>query len=429
MDLSNTLAQHLWQIGVGIFTAGATVGGVRATLTGLSRRVRRTEDILDQLPVTYVPRSEVERALNFLTEITTGIRSSIDAYFAGHRAGWSGSLRASAETVYDPVSEQRLALVHPDLAARVHAAMEALAPHGTFFRVAQGLRTFAEQDALYNQGRSAPGHIVTNARGGWSNHNFGCAVDCFPFLSGRTGEINFDPHSAQFQAMVAALKAQGLAWGGDWHSLQDPPHFQLAHVPVTPTNDDRAAFAHGGIKAVWAQYTPTLHAAAEESAEDVPTTQLTLRFIAERDLISAAIREVTFSEWSHVELLTPENTWLGAHADGGIAVRHFDYANPDRERRYSLPVTVDQLERILAYARSQIGTRYNFEDIAGLLLHRNLTQNNRQICSMFVFEALWQGGLRMLNVLPGFSNLVTPETLHLSPLLIGQCTYEFPVAK
>ena len=154
----------------------------------------------------------------------------------------------------DTASETRLAQVHPDLAAKVRAASEALATQGVFFRVAQGLRTYAEQNALYAQGRTTQGHIVTNARGGWSNHNFGCAVDCYPFTDGSCTEIDWNPDSPQFRMMVTALKAKGLAWGGDWISIVDKPHFQLANVPVTPTDDDRAAFLRGGLSAVWARY-------------------------------------------------------------------------------------------------------------------------------------------------------------------------------
>jgi peptidoglycan L-alanyl-D-glutamate endopeptidase CwlK len=149
----------------------------------------------------------------------------------------------------DPVSNIRLALVHPDLARRVNLAADVLQGQGRYFRVAQGLRTYAEQDALFRQ---VP--HVTKACGGWSNHNFGMAVDCYPFLNGSSGDLNWAPHSAEFQAMVTALKDQGLVWGGDWHSIVDPPHFQLAGVPVTPTDADRAAFAAGGLDAVWAQY-------------------------------------------------------------------------------------------------------------------------------------------------------------------------------
>jgi peptidoglycan L-alanyl-D-glutamate endopeptidase CwlK len=159
--------------------------------------------------------------------------------------------------VNDAISNQRLAACHPALIAKVNAAANLLAMEGQYFRVAQALRTYAQQQALYEQGRETPGAIVTNAQAGYSNHNFGCAVDCYPFLSGTTGELSWDAESAQFQQMVRALKSQGLVWGGDWKSIKDPPHFQLAEVPVTPTDADRAAFASGGLEAVWAQYSVT----------------------------------------------------------------------------------------------------------------------------------------------------------------------------
>ena len=125
---------------------------------------------------------------------------------------------------------------------------------GTFFRVTQGLRTYQEQDALYAQGRTAPGHIVTNAKGGYSNHNFGCAVDCIPFLSGTGGELNWDAKSDQFHAMVAYLKAQGLVWGGSWVHMPDPPHMQLAGVPIPADGCRQGAFAKGGLDAVFAGF-------------------------------------------------------------------------------------------------------------------------------------------------------------------------------
>jgi len=167
----------------------------------------------------------------------------------------------------EAISEQRLALVNPLLRAKVQAAAAAAAAQGVYFRVACGLRTYEEENALWHTGRDAngnpipkgqPGHgIVTNARGGYSNHNFGCAVDCYPFVQGETGALDLtDPNAPEFRVMVAALKAQGLAWGGDWESIVDEPHFQLANVPVTPVNADRVAFAKGGLPAVWALYEP-----------------------------------------------------------------------------------------------------------------------------------------------------------------------------
>lgn len=154
----------------------------------------------------------------------------------------------------DAFSNQKLALVNPALAAKVNAAADFLAMEGIYFRVAQGLRTFEAQEALYEQGRRTPGPIVTHAQPGYSNHNFGCAVDCFPFLTGASGPLEMnDSRVPVFRAMVAALRAQGLAWGGDWKE-PDCPHFQLENVPETPGHADWEAFATGGLDAVWKLY-------------------------------------------------------------------------------------------------------------------------------------------------------------------------------
>ena len=150
-----------------------------------------------------------------------------------------------------------------------------------------------------------------------------------------------------------------------------------------------------------------------------------IRFITERDFVSWAIRRVTFSEFSHAEIVTEDQqSYIGAHASGGVMQRPIDYCKPSFERRYAIPCTDAQLAKAMGYARSMIGAPYNFEDIVGLLFHRNLSTKGRVICSMFVYQAAWEAGIQLLNVLPDYSNLVTPDTLHLSPLLIGNCYFQ-----
>lgn len=150
---------------------------------------------------------------------------------------------------YDIPTEERLAMVHPALTARVHAGSDVLAASGDYFRVAEGLRSYADQNADF--AKIPP---VTHARGGYSWHQFGMAVDCYPFQVGNQGDLVWNARDSRFIRMAAVLKSEGLAWGGDWRTLKDSPHFQLAGIPVTPTDADRAAFAAGGIEAVWARY-------------------------------------------------------------------------------------------------------------------------------------------------------------------------------
>jgi peptidoglycan LD-endopeptidase CwlK len=155
----------------------------------------------------------------------------------------------------DARSETALATVNPTFADLVRAAATSLEAQGTYLLVVSGLRTAAEQDALYAQGRTTPGHIVTNAKAGQSMHNYGLAADIVPYLSGPTGALNWTPSTPQYQAMVDALKAQGLAWGGDWIHFKDEDHFQLADIPANPSAAMEADYGAGddaALQAVWA---------------------------------------------------------------------------------------------------------------------------------------------------------------------------------
>lgn len=134
----------------------------------------------------------------------------------------------------DARSEAQLATVSPDLATKIRAAADSLEGAGTYLLVVSGLRTPDEQNTLYAQGRTTPGHIVTNAKAGQSMHNYGLAVDVVPYLSGQGGALNWNIQTPQYQAMVAAMKAQELVWGGDWVTIPDGDHFQMPSVPVSP---------------------------------------------------------------------------------------------------------------------------------------------------------------------------------------------------
>lgn len=150
-----------------------------------------------------------------------------------------------------------------------------------------------------------------------------------------------------------------------------------------------------------------------------------MRVVNSKGFVSEAINLATDSLWDHAEVQDDDGGWIAAHAGTGVSKLAENYMVPSRERRYSIPCTDEQHDKAMAFARSKIGTPYDYGDIVGLLLHdRAINQEGRVICSMFVFEAAWAGGIYMLNVLPNYTNLVTPETLHLSNLLIGNCTYD-----
>jgi peptidoglycan LD-endopeptidase CwlK len=94
---------------------------------------------------------------------------------------------------------------------------------GLDIRIISGTRTYAEQDVIFAQGRTRPGKIVTNAKGGQSNHNFGIAWDIGVFDS----KGNYLPESPLYAKTAELGLAKGLEWGGNWKK-PDRPHFQLA---------------------------------------------------------------------------------------------------------------------------------------------------------------------------------------------------------
>ena len=143
-------------------------------------------------------------------------------------------------------SEKRLQQLHPALAAAVRAAIKDLARSGTVVEVVQGLRTFEEQDELFAKGRTKPGQIVTQARGGESNHNFGLAVDLCPFTNDKP---DWNAPMAVWAAIGTAAMAHGLEWGGQWKKFLDKPHVQL---PVMTVKECASCYKTGGLSAVWA---------------------------------------------------------------------------------------------------------------------------------------------------------------------------------
>ena len=164
----------------------------------------------------------------------------------------------------DSVSEARLQSVYPPLADRVRRMAVMLALEGIDIRVVQAFRTTAEQQALYEQGRSHEGKIVTNCQGGHSYHNFGLAVDCCPSTHGPGEPFDADWHAEhpQWKRMVAIGQSLGLDSGATWRTFKDFPHFQLTgRFPEgAPTEELRDLARDHGIEAVWAEVSQTVTA-------------------------------------------------------------------------------------------------------------------------------------------------------------------------
>lgn len=90
--------------------------------------------------------------------------------------------------------------------------------------VVSGKRSLAEQDRLYQQGRTTAGEIVTKAPAGHSPHNFGLAVDLCPY--NKVDELWWNAPDRYWRMYGEMAEGMGLVWGGNFKSIADKPHVE-----------------------------------------------------------------------------------------------------------------------------------------------------------------------------------------------------------
>ena len=117
------------------------------------------------------------------------------------------------------MSASRIGL-DPEFAKKLSLFERKLTDHGIRVVLTWGYRSVESQNQLYAKGRTAPGSIVTNARGGYSWHNFGLAAD-YAFVI--NGKVTWNGPWDMFGKIAQQC---GLEWGGSWKSFKDRPHVQ-----------------------------------------------------------------------------------------------------------------------------------------------------------------------------------------------------------
>lgn len=142
----------------------------------------------------------------------------------------------------DPITIQRIEWLHPVHRPDARAIYQEISDALTgpvICRFARTFSSFKEQDKIYNQGRFGnPGPIVSDARGGFSYHNYGMAIDVVLVLDkDKNGTYetpswdfkgDFDgDHKSDWEEIDAIMKRHG--WTGLYKKdgrRWDLPHFQ-----------------------------------------------------------------------------------------------------------------------------------------------------------------------------------------------------------
>jgi peptidoglycan L-alanyl-D-glutamate endopeptidase CwlK len=120
-----------------------------------------------------------------------------------------------------------LKTLHPNVRELFYSFINRIAIAGIPIRVTSAKRTIAEQNALYAQGRTAEGPIVTNAYGDNSLHFWGLALDLAPLKRTWYGRTIVDTNEDLYAQMAMIGSELGIDWGFQlWHF--DKPHFQYS---------------------------------------------------------------------------------------------------------------------------------------------------------------------------------------------------------
>lgn len=161
----------------------------------------------------------------------------------------------------DKITLDRIKLMHPKLRGALlneYLEINTKLPKGVRLRFTQTLRTIDEQNDIYAQGRTKPGKIVSNAKGGQSIHNYGLAFD-FVILYDKNNDGIFETASwdedKYWTQVVNYFKSKNWFWGGDFKSFKDSPHFEKTfgyngYKPLLDKYNKNDTFIDNGIKYV-----------------------------------------------------------------------------------------------------------------------------------------------------------------------------------
>ena len=123
------------------------------------------------------------------------------------------------------INSRRIEDLHPAVQERCFRFLDECKKAGIDLIITSTYRDYESQKALYAQGRTKPGKIVTNAKPGQSFHNWHIAFDVVPLVNGKPSWDDMQ----LWQSIGAIGRACGLEWAGDWKRFKEYPHFQYTN--------------------------------------------------------------------------------------------------------------------------------------------------------------------------------------------------------
>lgn len=124
------------------------------------------------------------------------------------------------------INSRKITDLHPRVAAMATRFITECEKRGIDLLVTSTYRDAESQDALYAQGRTVPGKIVTKARAGQSWHNWRVAFDIVPLRAGKPVWGTNGPDGKLWETVGSIGESCGLEWAGRWKTFKEYAHFQ-----------------------------------------------------------------------------------------------------------------------------------------------------------------------------------------------------------
>ncbi len=125
------------------------------------------------------------------------------------------------------INSRNLSDLVPVCKAKAESFLKLAKDAGIDLLVTSTYRDHESQAALFAQGRTKPGQIVTNARPGQSWHNWRCAFDVVPIRNGKPVWNTSGPDGDLWRKIGEMGESVGLEWAGRWTGkLREMAHFQ-----------------------------------------------------------------------------------------------------------------------------------------------------------------------------------------------------------
>jgi peptidoglycan L-alanyl-D-glutamate endopeptidase CwlK len=126
------------------------------------------------------------------------------------------------------INSRKISDLLPCVQDKVNAFIQKCDEAGIDLLVTSTFRDTESQAVLYAQGRTTPGKKVTNAKPGFSWHNWQCAVDIVPLRNGKpVWSTKPGPDLDLWNKVGEIGESCGLEWAGRWVSFKEFAHFQF----------------------------------------------------------------------------------------------------------------------------------------------------------------------------------------------------------